>query len=431
MQSSYRKITVGSIIAVYTLLQLLILVVFGYTPYPDSNGYILLAQDSVKYGETYPIASKAHEIAFLWNLGSINITALSLFLFGSIKPVLVLYSFLKGATAWLTYAITQKLFGNKIAFFTLLLYIIYPANYGEGTSLLSETPFLFFCLLGIYLSITHSHIIGGICIGIGNWFRPMGLVFLLSLIIYYAFNNYHIKRRFINLLFGYAIILFIIGSINFLHSKRFIYQAQTGWMALMQYSWDHDSDKSKDYQLFVNKDPNNISHRHLDYVQKDSVWRSHFIIWLQNNPLEYISQMPQKLVDIFVSDNVNMCTFIPYKDKKEYMYEEVSMNALIKAFPHFSPVQILTLINLSIYYLLLIGALFQIILSAIYRIRKKKEKLFISKLLPMNVIIIGTLVLLLFGHGEARFHIPFMPFIIMLASITILQLIERTRRVYR
>ena len=60
MQSSYRKITVGSIIAVYTLLQLLILVVFGYTPYPDSNGYILLAQDSVKYGETYPIASKAH-----------------------------------------------------------------------------------------------------------------------------------------------------------------------------------------------------------------------------------------------------------------------------------------------------------------------------------------------------------------------------------
>ena len=144
-----------------------------------------------------------------------------------------------------------------------------------------------------------------------------------------------------------------------------------------------------------------------------------------------MQKMKRKLVDIFVSDNVNMCTFIPYKDKKEYMYEEISMNALIKAFPHFSPVQILTLINLSIYYLLLIGALFQIILSAIYRIRKKKEKLFISKLLPMNVIIIGTLVLLLFGHGEARFHIPFMPFIIMLASITILQLIERIRRVHR
>lgn len=431
MQSSHRKITVGGIIAVYTLLQLLILVVFGYTPYPDSNGYILLAQDSVKYGETYPISSKAHEIAFLWNLGSINITALSLYLFGSIKPVLVLYSLMKGATAWLTYAIAQKLFGNKIAFFTLLLYVIYPANYGEGTSLLSETPFLFFCLLGIYLSITHFPIYGGACIGIGNWFRPMGLVFLLSIIIYYAINKYHVKRRFINLIVGYAIILFFIGSINFIHSKRFIYQAKTGWMALMQYSWDHDSDKSKDYHLFVNKNPNYISHRRLDYVQKDSVWRSHFIIWLQNNPLEYISQMPRKLMDIFVSDNVNMCTFIPSKDKKEYMYEEVSMNALIKAFPHFSPIQILTLINLFIYYLLLIAALFQIILSVICQIRKKKEKLFISKLIPMNVIIIGTVVLMLFGHGEARFHIPFMPFIIILASITFLQLLKKLKTAYR
>ena len=33
-------------------------------------------------------------------------------------------------------------------------------------------------------------------------------------------------------------------------------------------------------------------------------------------------QMPRKLINTYVSDNVNMCVFLPDKAEKEYMYEE-------------------------------------------------------------------------------------------------------------
>ncbi|MBO4314776.1 MAG: phospholipid carrier-dependent glycosyltransferase, partial [Prevotella sp.] len=151
MQDCHRKISVIAVVAAFTLAQLLILWIFGYTPYTDSEGYIILAEDSLKYGEPYPIIAKIKELAFIWNVGSINTVALSMWLFHSIYPLLIMYSLMKGFSSWLAYVIAKDIFNEWIAWITLILYVIYPANYGEGTSLLSETPFMFFILLGVCL----------------------------------------------------------------------------------------------------------------------------------------------------------------------------------------------------------------------------------------------------------------------------------------
>ena len=84
------------------------------------------------------------------------------------------------------------------------------------------------------------------------------------------------------------------------------------------------------------------------------------------------------------------------------------MQTLFRHFPNLSAVQWMTLVNLTIYYLLLLSA----IISLIYF---KKD----TYLLPVSIIVLGTLLLLFLGHGEARFHIPFMPFIIMMAANSI------------
>lgn len=73
MQDSHRQLIL-ILIAVFTILQLVILVVFGYTPYPDSDGYLYLAQEAFHYGEPYPVTSFLNDYPFLWNIGSINIT---------------------------------------------------------------------------------------------------------------------------------------------------------------------------------------------------------------------------------------------------------------------------------------------------------------------------------------------------------------------
>ena len=393
MQDSHRQLIL-ILIAVFTILQLVILVVFGYTPYPDSDGYLYLAQESLHKGEPYPVTSLLNDYPFLWNIGSINITVASLALFHSITPLLVVYALMKGITAWLLYELARKICGSQTAFITLIIYLIYPANYGECTSLLSELPFMFFIMLGIYLSIVKDKtLLGGMLLAVANWFRPMGIVFLLAMIIFFLYQ----WRKSLKLLIGYIAMITIIGCATMYRTGLFIYQAKTGWMALMDYSSDYASESMK-----VRKYADwNVS-------QKDSAWQSLFFDWLKDHPTEYIKQMPPKLVNTYISDNVNMCTFIPGKADKEYMYEEVSMQTLIDSFLKLSAVQWLTVINLIVYFCIIISAL-----CSLYWFNRKEY------LLPIAIIVLGTLLLLFVGHGEARFHIPFMPFFMILSAIFI------------
>ena len=390
MQNSHRQIII-ILIVLFTVAQLVILFLFGYTPYPDSEGYISLAEECIAHHDYYPIASKINDYPFLWNIGAVNAVVLSLKLCHSVVPLLVIYALMKGITSWLFYAITKRLCGSQTAFIAFIIYIIYPANYGESTSTLSELPFLFFCMLGIWLSLNRQlPILGGISLALANWFRPMGIVFLLAVIIYL----YYQKQKILRPLVGYIAMILLIGSMTYLRTGLFLYQAKTGWMALADYS-THHAPESMQVR----------NHQEWNVSQKDAAWQALFIDWLKNHPAEYVQQMPTKLINTYVSDNVNMCTFIPDKAHKEYMYEEVSMQTLISCFPKLSAVQWLTLGNLAIYCLLLLSA----VISLIYF---KKD----THLLPVSIIVLGTLLLLFLGHGEARFHLPFMPFIIMLSA---------------
>ncbi len=394
MQNSNYKLIIGIIIILFTLIQILLIPIFGYTPYPDSNGYIELAKECIQNNSLYPISSKINDYPFLWNIGAINSVIISLKLFNSITPLLILYGFMKGATAYFFYKITKTIANDKTAFIALLIYILYPANYGEATSLLSELPFIFFISFGLWLSISlNLHLLGGMMLAIANSYRPFGIVFIISLFIYLIFIN----RKTIRPIIGYVIIIIILGTINYQRAGIFVYQAKTGWMALTDYSTNH-SVKS---MAIRDNHQWNVS-------QKDSAWQKLYIDWLKDHPKEYIGEMPEKFIKTYISDNVNMCAFIPDKNNNDYMYEKVSMFTLIDTFPNYSFIQWFTLLNLFYYYLLLLAAL-----SSMRYFHCK------THLLSLLVIIIGTMMLLLVGHGEARFHQPFMPFIIIMAATLI------------
>lgn len=301
---------------------------------------------------------------------------------------------MKGFTALFIYQITKTISNEKIAFITLILYVLYPANYGEGTSTHSELPFIFFTLLGLWLCITKKQLfVGGMSLAFANWFRPMGIVFLLAIMIFLFINKKQIWKP----LVGYIAMIIVIGSLYYLRTGLFIYQAKTGWMALSDYSTDHIP-----ASLAIRDNSNwNVS-------EKDAAWKELFFEWLKEHPVDYFKQMPRKLINTYVSDNVNMCVFLPNKAEREYMYEELSMRTLFRCFPNYSAIQWLTLINLLYYYCILLT-----VFLSLYYLSIKKY------ILPLSVIILGTSILLIAGHGEARFHIPFMPFFIMLSAFFI------------
>ncbi len=304
---------------------------------------------------------------------------------------------MKGCSAWLVYRIANILFKERTAFITLLLYVAYPANYGESTSVLSELPFMFFILLSIFAALKQQNVIGGMLMAFANWIRPMGIVFLLSTIIFQFIAKR--KKASLNTLCGYLLVISCISSLSYIRTGYCIYQAKTGWMALLQYSVDNSPENDGYYTKAVG----------YNAIQKDSVWQKRTIEWIFKNPKEYIRQMPKKLVKTYISDNVNFCAFLPNKNESKYMYGEIDMKTLAHCFPNYNAVQWLTVYNLIYYYILL--ALFTggIIMTV-------KRHLLVPFVIPVSVVVIGTVILLLAGHGESRFHIPFMPFIIMLAA---------------
>lgn len=400
MQNSHHKI-----ITAFTLLQLIILCIFGYTPYPDSEGYIKLANDCLIYNEPYPVSIKLTDLAFIWNIGAINTVALSLKLFHSVVPLLVCYSLMKGATAWMLYKITQQITNTRTANTALLIYVLYPAYYGEATSVLSEVPNIFFSLTALYLIICKKkNVMGGGIIAIANWFRPIGLVYIIAVIIYQ-------RKKAVKTIIGYAAMIGIIGWMSYYRTGCFIYQAQTGWMALLQYSVDNTATKSDD-ALPV------ITDTHINVTEKDKMWRNRFFAWLKEHPADYIAQMPEKLYKLFVSDNVNMCAFLSHKQHRKYLYSELNMRQLANDFPTYTPVQFLTMMNLFFYYILLV-----LFVTSCLQIRRLPYRQ--TLVLPFALIILNILMIMLVGHGEARFHYPFMPYIIIIDAVFISKIITR------
>ena len=389
-----RKKVIILIIGIYTIIQLIILLGFGYTPYPDSQGYIICAKDALSYNQFYPAKETLYSLPFLWNIGSINMVAVSLKLFHSITPILIIYCLLKGFTLYIVYQISKNLLGIRIASITCLIYILYPANYGEGTSLLSEVPFVFFCLTGIYASIKGNYLMGCLLMGCADYFRPIAIIFILAFILYQIRNH----KGYLKLCLGYAFVISTIGLCNYCCKGEYIYKAKTGWMALAQYHWDNDGEH-------IGMSPMNLTNdHHLTFSQKDEKWKDMFLDWLKDHKKEYLQQIPIKIAKTYISDNVNMCTFLSQEEKKkDYMYESLSINNMLHSFPKYSFAQWITLYNLIYYY----GIIITFMLSLKY-IRRLK--------LAWFVVLIGTTFIALLGHGEARFHIPYMPFIIMCSA---------------
>lgn len=197
-----------------------------------------------------------------------------------------------------------------------------------------------------------------------------------------------------------------------MRTGHFIYQAQTGWMALLQYSVDHTTTTTDDCLPIVDK---------ANVVEKNTIWRKRFFSWLYDHPIDYFTQMPRKLVNTYISDNVNMCAFLSNKNERAYLYDELSMRQLLRHFPNYTPTQTLTIVNLVYYYAILIMFVVGLFLMT-------RKKAVTALLLPMTIIVATTAMLLLLGHGEARFHQSLMPFFMMIAAVTIMKIYKRLNK---
>ena len=107
----------------------------------------------------------------------------------------------------ITFIILDRLFGKKIAFYSLIFVTFLPINIFYGVIAYTESIMTFFVLLTIYLVMKNRHILGAIAFGI-SLLSKYNAIFTLPLIIYIMYKNDKSREFFKKfLIFGVIAIL--------------------------------------------------------------------------------------------------------------------------------------------------------------------------------------------------------------------------------
>ena len=411
----------------YFVWLLMVWLVFGYTPTNDGEGYLELARVCLAEGQPYPTISLMHydDLPFIWNIGIINLTALSLLLSNSIIPLLLLMCLMKAGTAWLVGQVSCNLFNHKTAVIAILLYILYPNNWGQSTMISSEIPSDFFSLLAVFLFIKAVSsnisswkenkkllILSGLVLAFGNWFRPTATIMVLALAVYaLARLKKESWRPFLLMLSGYISFIIVVGSSTYMRTGHFVYQARSLWFSMVDECYDGAEVAPHWGQpIWPEGYPRYIeNHQQLDCFECERIWQERSMDWLKNHKVEYLKKIPGRIYYMYQSDYDNLPVFLSHKEHAEDNYITLPFRHLLSEASTLSFAQWMALFTMIVYGLLLL-------MAAIGIIRLTLQGEFQKLALPLFIIVGGTLILTIVMHGETRFKSPFMPWIFIMAA---------------
>lgn len=405
--------------AVYFFFLLAILLIFGYTPTNDGNAYIEMADICIRERQPYPCLSLIKGYPFVWNIGSINLIALSILLFHSTYPILILMCLLKASSAFLLAKIAETLFNEKTACVALLVFITYPNNYGQSTTLLSEIPSIFLALLAVSLLLkkhkSYVFVISGSVLFLSNWFRPITLVFIVSLFLYFLLiNRSALIRRFLPMIAGYCLALLLFGSETYIRTGYFVYKGDSLWFNVCDDAYDGAEIRPHwNQETFQKGTPRYIENMdELDCFQCADIWKERCLAWIMDHKLEWLKKIPYRVVYMYYNDIDNMSFCLKEKSVAENNFITLPYRNIVHEANNLSAPQWAAIACSLYYWLLMILFLFS---SFLLLIRKQWKSL----ALPLLIIVIGTLAITFVMHGETRFKAPYMPYIIMVAAYSI------------
>lgn len=410
MQNSYCKISIG-----YLLFLFAILLIAGYTPTNDGEGYIELALMSLKDGMPYPSSSSISGQPFVWNIGQICIIELSLWLFHSVYPVLIANCLLKALTAYTAALIARQLFNHRTGLLTLVLYIVYPNNWGDCTMLLTEIPSTALALAALYIILSRKGwkmwLIAGLLFATSNWIRPISPIYIgTAFICQIMFKRGSVLKHYACLMAAYVSLAVFIGFGSWLRTGYFLYQSDTLWFNMAEATYETSTKPHYNTEMFPKGTIRYIEDmEHRTAPECSAIWKKRCLEWLKTHKADYLKKVPGRLFWMYFSDTDNIPAFLANKQHAENNYVTLPYRHIVYSIPSLSKIQYLALITWAFYIMLLLAYVCGLCRMAVHR--QWQQALLIA-----TIVIGGSLAIVLATHGETRFKTPFMPFIIMTAA---------------
>lgn len=199
-----------------------LIVIFVFTPPIESDFLTMYSASMMLKDGNLDFTNWDYLIRWGYQMGHIVYQAFILKIFDNVLALKIINVLALSGTTLLIYFIVKKLLNENAARFSSLLYLIYVHPVMLTTILTNQhiPTVLFF--LAYYLIICDDfncdkyktrYILSGVILGIGNIIRPEGMVFVLSLFLYFVLVVYKqrnfklVGMRFLLLCVSYLIIV--------------------------------------------------------------------------------------------------------------------------------------------------------------------------------------------------------------------------------
>lgn len=283
----------------------------------DWGHYIWLAQKCFEAGSWYPMTDNILHSNYIFAPGLVNLLIVEAKLTNSIWVNRLLYLLMSAGLLAELAAIARKLFSERVALWTAIVYCLLYSNLFITLSANTELPFLFLCVTGVWLVLAAAGngvgwklplrcLVAGILIGLANWIRPLGVLYLIVIALLLAlFAAKGARLRGITAMAcGFVLMAGTIGMATKMRTGYFNCQSTTGGFNLIMTANDK-AFGGVDTRRWV--DPSSTAYiQNIDKYncfQRDSIWKARSLEWIATHPLRYAWLYVKKMPIILAEDS--------------------------------------------------------------------------------------------------------------------------------
>ena len=372
----------------------------------DAKTYVSLAHRAMLYGTLYPTTADVYT-DYIFAPGYVNFLQLCFSFFDDVRFIQEINIFLNFIIIIEIVYIGKVIFSRATAKYAIVFFLLSVTNYGIILYTSTEQLFVVLSFGAICFALQQKRkysLVGGICIALANWVRPLGIVFVLGiLVLLFVDRTRQYYSRWICA--GMICTILLIGGVTYRDIGYFNFQSTTAGVNLLMGANDFaEGNYSSGAKINKSGEMGSIPDKGMTFKERDAYRLDKAIQWIVANPNKYLKLFPKKLFYLY-SHDLSAMDMLPWKDG--LIESTTYLKEIVNGFPRLSFMQYIVVWNQFIYMLTMIFSF-----CGLWFCFKNKnyECLFL-----LFIWICGTFVTIM-TVGGSRYHYPYMPIIYLFAG---------------
>lgn len=393
----------------------LILVLFYLPEFKsDSFYYFRLAQESLQLNSIYPAPQHLYE-DFISAPLYINLTLLALNIYNHAVAIGILNIVLNALLLLLVFRISAAMYNKPVAKISVLVFILYLNTLGLVLLNLTELLFVLLLLLSIYFIMKEkysTYFIAGVFTAASVSVRPLGFLLLFAFILYFFLirKTKKIFRPAAFLITGFLISIVSFGGIIKLNFGDFVFMSTNSSYNLI-IGANTFATGAYNEDIFAEGEAGLITDNKIKtYKEKSAYWNALAIDWIKENPVEWLSKIPLKIIHTFIWDDVSVSALTLSYDWNLFLAVKhlVTQKRFSGLFEGKTFLYKSSFIGLHVYHFIFYILFMVLIFSGFHRLLKNKNTKRYHYGLILLIFAVCNLIVVMIYFGAPRFKYPFL-----------------------